>query len=84
MSTSASPASAGTSDDAENMTESIRPAAGRTGRTEMGAWALLTATVLYGVVAVDLLIKKDWPLATCFVCYTIANVAYLWMGYYGI
>ena len=49
----------------------------------MGAWALLTATVLYGVVAVDLLIKKDWPLATCFVCYTIANVAYLWMGYYG-
>jgi len=49
----------------------------------MGAYALIASTILYGVVAIDLIIKKNIPLAICFICYGIANLAYLWMGYYG-
>ena len=48
----------------------------------MGWWALVLAFVLYLIVAIDLYNKKNYPLAVVFLCYAIANIAYLWIGYH--
>lgn len=48
----------------------------------MGAWALVLAFILYLAVAVDLANKKNYPLAVVFLCYAIANLAYIWVGDY--
>jgi len=48
----------------------------------MGAIALVLAFVLYLVVAVDLAAKKNYPLSLVFVCYAVANLAYIWVGDY--
>ena len=48
----------------------------------MGAWALILAFILYFVVALELMYKKNYPLAIVFVCYAIANLAYIWVGDY--
>jgi len=48
----------------------------------MGWWALILAFVLYLIVSVDLLIKKNYPLSIIFFCYAITNIAYLWLAYY--
>ena len=48
----------------------------------MGVWALVLAFVLYLVVAVDLLYKKNYALAVVFLCYAVANLAYIWVGDY--
>jgi len=47
----------------------------------MGATALVLAFVLYLIVALDLAInKKSYALAVVFLCYAIANLAYIWVG----
>ena len=46
----------------------------------MGLWALILSSILYGIVCVDFVIKKDYPLALVFLCYTVANFGYIWMG----
>jgi len=48
----------------------------------MGWWALILASILYLIVAIDLCIKKNYPLSVVFLCYAVANIAYLWIGYY--
>jgi len=48
----------------------------------MGAWALVLAFVLYLAVALDLANKKNYALAVVFLCYAIANLAYIWVGDY--
>ena len=47
----------------------------------MGVWALVLSTILYIIVGIDLTLKKNYPLALVFVCYAVANVGYIWMGY---
>jgi len=48
----------------------------------MGLWALILSTVLYLIVVVDLvLVRKNYPLALIFLCYSVANVGYIWLGY---
>jgi len=47
----------------------------------MGLYALILSTILYGVVSVDLVYRKNYPLALVFLCYAVANVGYMWMGY---
>jgi hypothetical protein len=47
----------------------------------MGAMALVLAFILYLIVALDLAInKKSYALAVVFLCYAIANLAYIWVG----
>jgi hypothetical protein len=46
----------------------------------MGAWALVAAFVLYLIVSVDLAQRKNYALALVFLCYAIANLAYIWVG----
>jgi hypothetical protein len=48
----------------------------------MGAIALVLAFVLYLIVAIDLLSKKNYALSLVFVCYAVANLAYIWVGDY--
>ena len=48
----------------------------------MGAWALILAFLLYLAVALDLVYKKNYPLALVFLCYAVANLAYIWVGDY--
>ena len=48
----------------------------------MGLWALVLAFVLYLVVSLDLCLKKNYALALVFLCYAIANLAYVWVGDY--
>lgn len=52
------------------------------GKEVMGAWALILAFILYLIVALELAYKKNYPLAIVFVCYAIANLAYIWVGDY--
>ena len=47
----------------------------------MGLWALIISSVLYGIVCIDLVVKKNYPLALIFLCYTVANIGYIWLGY---
>jgi hypothetical protein len=48
----------------------------------MGYWALIISTVLYLIVTADLVLaKKNYPLALIFLCYAVANVGYIWLGY---
>ena len=48
----------------------------------MGFWALILSTVLYLIVTADFVfVKKNYPLALIFFCYTVANVGYMWLGY---
>jgi len=44
----------------------------------MGPAALTIATLLYAVIAVDNLIKKDYPHALIWGAYCIANLGFLW------
>ena len=48
----------------------------------MGIWALVLAFILYLVVSVDLYIKKNYALSLVFLCYAVANLAYIWVGDY--
>lgn len=49
----------------------------------MGAIALVLAFLLYLVVAIDLaFVKRNYSLALVFVCYAVANLAYIWVGDY--
>ena len=47
----------------------------------MGVWALILASVLYAVVAVDQGIRRDFPMCVIFAAYSIANFAYLFVAY---
>jgi len=46
----------------------------------MGAWALVLAFILYLIVAIDLAQRKNYALAVVFLCYAVANLAYIWVG----
>ncbi len=49
----------------------------------MGATALILAFILYLVISIDFAVnKKDYALAIVFLCYAIANLAYIWVGGY--
>jgi hypothetical protein len=49
----------------------------------MGMWALILATILYGVTAFDLAVfRKNYPMSIVFVSYAIANLCYVYMAYY--
>ena len=48
----------------------------------MGMWALILASLLYAVVALDLMYKKQYALSIIFLCYFIANLGYLWIAYF--
>ena len=48
----------------------------------MGAWALIFAFILYIIVALEMVQKKNYALAVVFLCYAIANLAYIWVGDY--
>jgi len=48
----------------------------------MGVPALVLASILYLIVSLDLLYKKNYPLAIVFLCYAIANLSYIWVGYH--
>jgi hypothetical protein len=48
----------------------------------MGLWALALSSVLYSVVFIDLAMKRKYPLSLIFLCYTIANLGYIWLAYY--
>jgi len=48
----------------------------------MGVWALVIAFLLYLVVSIDLWYKKNYALAVVFLCYAVANLAYIWVGDY--
>lgn len=48
----------------------------------MGIWALAIAFLLYLVVAGDLFYKKNYALSVVFLCYAVANLAYIWVGDY--
>jgi hypothetical protein len=48
----------------------------------MGFWALLIASALYAIVSIDLAIKNKYALSIIFLCYTIANLGYVWLAYY--
>jgi len=49
----------------------------------MGVPALVLAFILYLIVALDLaLYKKNYALSIVFVCYAIANLSYIWVGYF--
>ena len=47
----------------------------------MGVWALILASVLYAVVAVDQGIRRDWPMSVIFAAYAVANAAYILVAY---
>jgi len=47
----------------------------------MGFYALAISTILYVIVCIDLLYRKNYPLALIFFCYALANLGYIWMGY---
>lgn len=44
----------------------------------MGIVALILAIILYLVIGIDNLLKKDYPHSLMWVCYALANVALLW------
>jgi len=48
----------------------------------LGYWALIISSILYAVVTIDFAIKKEYPLALIFFCYTLANIGYIWLGYF--
>jgi len=48
----------------------------------MGVWALVLASILYLTVAIDLVYKKNYALSVVFLCYAVANLAYIWVGNY--
>jgi len=48
----------------------------------MGVSALILASMLYLIVSLDLLYKKNYALAVVFLCYAIANLSYIWVGDY--
>jgi len=49
----------------------------------MGIPALVLAFILYVIVSLDLAInKKNYALSIVFLCYAIANLSYIWVGYY--
>ena len=43
---------------------------------------LILAFVLYLAVALDMAMKKNYALGLVFLCYAIANLAYIWVGNY--
>jgi hypothetical protein len=47
----------------------------------MGFWALLLSAGLYAIVSVDLFIKKRHALGIVFLCYAVANIAYIYIAY---
>jgi hypothetical protein len=47
----------------------------------MGPIALICATLLYLIAAVDLARGKNWPMAIVFVAYAVANAALVFVAY---
>ena len=49
----------------------------------MGVPALILAFILYLIVSLDLaLYRKNYALSIVFLCYAIANLSYIWVGYF--
>lgn len=44
----------------------------------MGVWALAVCIILYLVVALDYLFKKDYAHCGAWIFYALANVCFLW------
>ncbi len=44
----------------------------------MGIPALIICIILYAIIGIDNLIKKDYPHSLIWFCYALANVGFLW------